>query len=453
MFVSLPWLIHRPVFTASLGNFSRYGYNGRLGGFCIGNENGKELNNKRAVKIPKNERLNVSPQAATSDHGQTPNSSTVEFYQEILRDAREKFKREISFELKDTDILLAKALLYVGAEDESLIAFNREKDALYLQTERRASAKSPSDARPAWSNVEAMPLAGKTMDDWLRELDDIANEVESVLVSRKIGRGSVEVMDAVNTVFFNLKGFRRSNVLSDSTCSYLHSALCSGFCSAIMLSVIYIEVCQRLNLKIVGSRVGEGFIIWPQTANPEELFKTTAGHSLFGILNGKCVEDPQSKASDITNHSLSGLEIATNRDIIGIALANLIRLHWKRASKAYHGLMLTSPLEFMYNAEKRKRKSDAPNFPVLRPQELRLAMMASERLMILQPHNWSLRRDHAMMLYYTRDYDAAIRELSICMIFAPEEQVEVLMPFIQKLHLLEAESSWNSLGHKWLTIP
>jgi len=32
----------------------------------------------------------------------------------------------------------------------------------------------------------------------------------------------------------------------------------------------------------------------------------------------------------------------------------------------------------------------------------RLAIMASERLLILQPHNWSLRRDHGMLLYYSR---------------------------------------------------
>lgn len=32
----------------------------------------------------------------------------------------------------------------------------------------------------------------------------------------------------------------------------------------------------------------------------------------------------------------------------------------------------------------------------------RLAIMASERLLILQPHNWALRRDHGMMLYYNR---------------------------------------------------
>ena len=32
----------------------------------------------------------------------------------------------------------------------------------------------------------------------------------------------------------------------------------------------------------------------------------------------------------------------------------------------------------------------------------RLAVMATERLLILQPHNWALRRDHGMMLYYNR---------------------------------------------------
>ncbi|KAL6999255.1 hypothetical protein U1Q18_000417 [Sarracenia purpurea var. burkii] len=29
------------------------------------------------------------------------------------------------------------------------------------------------------------------------------------------------------------------------------------------------EVCRRLNLTIVGSRVGEEFLIWPQKGNPE----------------------------------------------------------------------------------------------------------------------------------------------------------------------------------------
>ncbi|XP_031119503.1 uncharacterized protein LOC116022778 isoform X1 [Ipomoea triloba] len=449
MSVSLPGLIHRPIVMGSPENSSRYDLDGRVGCW-IGNENVKL--NKQAAKAPKKARLRVSPFAA-SGLTQTQNPSSAHFYQELLRDARDKFTREISCQLKDKDISLAKALLYVGAEDEAFMAFNREKDSYSLQSERR-TGPLPSDA-PDWKHVESMPLAGKSMKNWLEELDAIAREVEAELVSREIGCDLVEVLDAVNVVLFNSRGFKRSHVLVDSKCSYLHSVLCFGSCSAILLSVIYIEVCRRLNLTIVGSRVGEDFLIWPQTGNPEELFRITSGHSLFGTVNGKCVEDPRSKASDINSHSLPGLEIATNRDIIGIALANLIRLHWKRASRANHGLMLTSPLRSVHISDEKSSKIDASNVPLLRPQDLRLAIMASERLLILQPHNWVLRRDHGLMLYYSREYAAAVQELSICMAFAPEEEAEVLEPFVEKLHLMQVESSWKSLGRKGgrLTVP
>ncbi|XVF13755.1 hypothetical protein REPUB_Repub08aG0234900 [Reevesia pubescens] len=248
--------------------------------------------------------------------------SRHKFYQEALKTARDKFTREISFQSKDKDISIAKALLYVAAEDEAFLAFNREMDARSLINER-INVSSPSDAKE-WNSVEQMPFGGKTISEWLSELDAIAKEVEAELVSRDIGCHLVEVLEAVNLVLFELRGFKRSPVLVDSKHSYLHSVLSLGCGSAILLSIIYIEVCRRLGLTIVGSRVGEDFLIWPQTGYPEELFKVTSGHSLFAIVNGRCVEDPRSMASDLTGTSLLGLEIATNRDIVGIALANLI---------------------------------------------------------------------------------------------------------------------------------
>lgn len=45
---------------------------------------------------------------------------------------------------------------------------------------------------------------------------------------------------------------------------------------------------------------------------------------MLAIINGRCVEDPRSKASDLDSKSLLKLDIASNRDIIGIALANMI---------------------------------------------------------------------------------------------------------------------------------
>ncbi|XP_057965150.1 uncharacterized protein LOC131155774 isoform X2 [Malania oleifera] len=317
-------------------------------------------------------------------------------------------------------------------------------DAFSLLNERR-DVSNPSGAQE-WECLEAMPLAGKSIFEWLIELDTIAKEVEAELVPRDIGCHLVEVLEAVNLVLFEARGFKRSSVLVDSKHSYLHSVLNSGCGSAILLSIIYIEVCRRLGVTIVGSRVGEDFLIWPQTESLEELFKVTSGHSLFAIVNGRCVEDPRSRASDLSSSSLLGLDVASNRDIIGIALANLIRLHWKRASRMNHGLMLTSPLRPARDAYGKLSKMDGSKVPLLRPRDLRLAIMASERLLILQPHNWALRRDHGMMLYYNREYGEAVQELSICMAFAPEEEAEILEPFVEKLHLLRLESSWNCMG-------
>lgn len=61
----------------------------------------------------------------------------------------------------------------------------------------------------------------------------------------------------------------------------------------------------------------------------QELFRASSGHSIFATVNGKCVKDPSSKASDLDSKSLLGLETASNRDIIGIALANLIVSKYK----------------------------------------------------------------------------------------------------------------------------
>ncbi|KAM7493763.1 hypothetical protein LguiB_028372 [Lonicera macranthoides] len=420
-----------------LMNCPSYSYGALRYGFdCNGVDKVKK--NKFTTMDHKRRRLSILPMANSAPAATRNSSSPPNFNLEVLKVARDKFTREISFQAKDKEISLAKALLYVAAEDEAFMAFNLEKDARFLQNERRGSSVQ-SDSQE-FDSLENMPLAGKAINEWLAELDAITKEVEAELVNRDIGCHLVEVLEAVNIVLFKSRGFRRSPVLVDSKCSYLHSVLSSGCGSAILLSIVYIEVCKRLNLTIVGSRFGEEFLIWPQTGNPEELFKVTSGQSLFGVVNGRCVEDPRSKASDLSSNSLLGLDIATNRDIIGIALANLIRLHWKRASRMNRGLMLTSPLRPVNDTNDNFGGS---NVPLLRPQDLRLAIMASERLLILQPHNWALRRDHGMMLYFSREYGEAVQELSICMAFSPEEEAEVLEPFVEKLHLLRLESSWK----------
>ncbi|KAG7616571.1 Protein SirB1 N-terminal [Arabidopsis thaliana x Arabidopsis arenosa] len=338
----------------------------------------------------------------------------------------------------------SQVLFYIAAEDEAFLAINRERDAQSLMKERE-SVQDQSDPSETDSE-ELLQLDGKSISEWVSEIDAISKEVEAELVSRDIGCHLVQVLEAVNTVLFDLRGFKRTSITLDPENSYLHSVLNCRCSTAFLISVIYIEVCKRLNVPIVGSPVGEDFLIWPKTEYPEELFKATSGQSLFSIVNGRCVDDPGSMASDLTAKSLQDLDMATNRDIIGIALANLIRLHWRRASKSSHGLMLTSPLSQLNNIS-------SSNFPLLRPQDLRLAIAAAERLLILQPHNWALRRDLGMMLYYDRQYGEAVQELSICMAFAPPEEEAVLEPFVERLHLLRLISSLKPLGSDRLTVP
>eukprot|EP01018_Ginkgo_biloba_P001814 Gb_38781 [translate_table: standard] len=294
--------------------------------------------------------------------------STADF--ELLKNARKMFCDEVSFRVKDRDVSLAKAMLLIAAEDEAYMSLNRDMDARSVLNEGR---EPPSSSKVAfeWANLDALPLAGKSISAWLSEFDIIAKEVEAELVSKEIGCHLAQVLEAVNVVLFNLRCFTRSSVLKDPTQSYLHSVLSSASGSAIMLSIIYIEVCRRLGVTIVGAKVGEDFLIWPQTENTEELFKLSEGESWFTRANGSCVKHPGSKASDMNSRSLPNLELGSNREIIGIALANLKRLYWKRASRAHPGLLLTSPLRPVRHTSEKPNKVDSTTVLTLRPQELR----------------------------------------------------------------------------------
>ncbi|KAF2541476.1 hypothetical protein F2Q68_00029475 [Brassica cretica] len=56
-------------------------------------------------------------------------STTPKTYKEVTKPFRQIFAQEISTQSKDDDISIAKVLLYIAAEDEAFLAFNREMDA------------------------------------------------------------------------------------------------------------------------------------------------------------------------------------------------------------------------------------------------------------------------------------------------------------------------------------
>lgn len=129
-----------------------------------------------------------------------------------------------------------QALLYVAAEDEAFMAINREMDSCSVLNEQRESASMSFRPEDDWACLETMPLAGKSISAWLTELDTIAKEVEAALVPRDIGCDLMEVMEAVNFVLFESRGFRRFPTLLDSKLSYLHTVLSSGHSSGKLIS-------------------------------------------------------------------------------------------------------------------------------------------------------------------------------------------------------------------------
>lgn len=123
---------------------------------------------------------------------------------------------------------MLQALLYIAAEDETFMAFNREMDAFSIHKERKGVSGPPTPQEQEWNDVEGMSLAGKTIHDWQAELDAIAKEVEAELISKDIGCHLAQVLEAVNVVLFESRGFRRSPILGDAKNSYLHLVLSSG---------------------------------------------------------------------------------------------------------------------------------------------------------------------------------------------------------------------------------
>lgn len=369
----------------------------------------------------------------------------------VLKQARLRFREEVAFRKQDQDISLAKAMLLISAEDEAFISLNREKDRLAACSEGRDLPGSRVEASGATS--DGLLLAGKSMSMWLSRFDFLAKEVRDILAVKGNCHKPVEVLRAVHTVLFELEDFKRSVTDLDPKSFYLHLTMTLGSGSGLMLSVIYMEVCRRLDITMKGAKVGSEILIWPLVENMQECFEPFGGgkswfldviavqhqsHLLDSILGGL------SHGSSVP--LMPTMKIASNRDIVEMALTNLKNLHWKDACKARPGFTLTDPLHpLLYANGRLVDHTELAVGALLRPHNLRLALMASERLLLLQPHDWSLRRDHGLLLYHSRRYGEAVQELSICMAFAPTLEAQMLEHFVEKLHLLRAESSWSSV--------
>ncbi|KAI5080879.1 hypothetical protein GOP47_0004062 [Adiantum capillus-veneris] len=368
--------------------------------------------------------------------------------EEVLKRARLDFSEEVAFKKQDQEISVVKALLLISAEDEAFVSLNREKDRLAAHTEGRNFPVSQTDS--CGDGVDGFLIAGRTMPLWLARFDFLAKEVEDLLISKGSSLKPVEVFEAVGTVLFKIQGFKRAVADLDTKSFYLHFVLTLGSGSGMLLCIIYMEVCRRLGVSIRGAEVGDDLLMWPLIENLQECFEHYDGDRSW-FLELLAFYHPShlfgSNFGPSTHGSLASpiLKFASNKEIVGMVLSKLKNLHWKDACKARPGYALTDPLHPL--ALEKGNSVDNNELAVgalLRPRNLSLAVMASERLRLLHPHSWALMRDHGLLLYHSRRYGEAVQELSICAALAPTVERQMLEHFVEKLHLLHIESSWSS---------
>ncbi|MCO5561057.1 hypothetical protein L7F22_014678 [Adiantum nelumboides] len=364
----------------------------------------------------------------------------------VLKKARLDFSEEVAFKRQDQEISVVKALLLISAEDEAFVSLNREKDRLAAHSEGRNLPDSQTDS--CGDGVDGFLIAGRTMPLWLARFDFLAKEVEDLLISKGSSFKPVEVFEAVGTVLFKIQGFKRAVADLDTKSFYLHFVLTLGSGNGLLLCIIYMEVCRRLGVSIKGVEAGDNLLMWPLVENLQECLEHHGGDRSW-FLELLAFYHPShlfgSNFGPSTHDASPMLKFASNKEIVGMVLSKLKNLHWKDACKARPGFALTDPLHPL--AQEKGEVVDNNELAVgalLRPKNLRLAVMASERLRLLHPHSWVLMRDHGLLLYHSRRYGEAVQELSICAALAPTVERHMLEHFVEKLHLLHIESSWSS---------
>ncbi|XP_024525516.1 uncharacterized protein LOC9658460 [Selaginella moellendorffii] len=385
----------------------------------------RAFNNRCKSKPCINKLLAMSCGTAKPCSGQLEN--------ETMKLARRAFCEEVT---RKENVSLAKAALLISIEDEAFIMANRERDMAALQKEGR-SVFPHTKIYP----TDALYLEGQSIAHWLDKLDSLV----------KTSQHPMEVLKTFT---------KKSSLTTDPSNFYLHQVLSLGAGTAIMLGILYMELSRRMGLPVSGAPVGDDFLVWPSTENnvisggdsvetglsAEMVFEPFKGGKIWSKKSdGSYVRQHSSAASgpQAGPHPTSGLRPVSDQAILSVLLRKLKRLYWKRAAKAYAGCDIAAPLHplALATAQGVPLLSLGKEQTLLRPQDLRLAVAASEKLLLLQ-RDWITRRDHGLLLYHSRRYGEALQELSACLAVAPVHDLQILEPFVEKLHLLRVESSW-----------
>ncbi|XP_072961367.1 uncharacterized protein [Typha angustifolia] len=339
------------------------------------------------------------------------------------RAAREEFCRQIKRMTAidaETSITisrgpdLARAVLNVGAEDDSLVSHS------------------------------SVPLP---VDAFIDRLDDLSMGFCSTYMPPSSAPPEVYI-DNLERYLYIHKGFRRSNAMLDARALYLHSALTCRSGSVDMLSLIYSEMLKML--RICSFLEFDVEIYFP--------------HDLDSLPRG--YHKQKSKLSD-EHH------IMTSKSLLVRILTNLKEAFWPfpydhssnlflRAMRAANHMYGPGSVGEMYSrthnnvsgleiasAKAAQHRLERGVWTTARFGDMRRALAACERLILLRDSYQEL-RDYAALLYHCGYYEDSLQCLTTYqksmdsqsdhVDSSKEDAVKNLMA---RLNLILAEEGWN----------
>ncbi|EFJ46581.1 hypothetical protein VOLCADRAFT_93041 [Volvox carteri f. nagariensis] len=353
---------------------------------------------------------------------------------QVLSWCRNEFRRCVDPDLPDSAVHLAKCCLLVALEEEAA----RSGEAPHPELAELVAASSatwrPRSAASAstWSGERLEALAAEVAALLDQQLDERAQcrtvattavqaeGVEGAGVVAAMAPGAaesetrqalyrrypVQTLAAVNTVLFDRHGYMPCNRYGVPSDHQLSSVLERGVGASAALSILYLEVCDRLGFPLAARPLEDGryFVLWPVdaplTADGQRFLVDPYGRGGLLLLDEVC---------EIFGVEPASLQPACRRTLLAALLGELRDVHWAAAVGCSPQPGSMTPLTA------RTALENMVSIPTsgVRAASLRRALAAAEKRLWLLPGDREAQLQYGLLLYFSRRYDDAWIELAL----------------------------------------
>eukprot|EP00198_Chlamydomonas_reinhardtii_P000982 XP_001690317.1 predicted protein [Chlamydomonas reinhardtii] len=293
--------------------------------------------------------------------------------------------------------------------------------ALEEEAARSGDGVHPELTELVAAMTQLRPRSTSSASTWSGErLEALAAEVAAVLdgaleeraalegLQALYRRYPVQTLAAVNEVLFDRHGYQACNRYGVPSDHQLAAVLEGGVGASAALSILYLEVCERLGFPLAARPLEDGryFVVWPLeaplTADGQRFLVDPYGRGgllllqevceIFGVEESSLLERP-----------------ASRRQLLAALLGELRDAHWAAAAGCPPNPGSMTPLSA---ASALENKVQVPGSGV-RAASLRRALAAAEKRLWLLPDDPEAQLQYGLLMYFSRRYDDAWIELSL----------------------------------------